>query len=163
MKKIMLFLVVALGVMMTVQSCGMMSYAQNYVPYNGYGVYNGYGGYNATVQTMPNPNGVFVRSNNLQKTGTYVVGKTSYPTQLRWANLSLVKNGMIVYMLDQNGSTIRAYDMRVPDQNIVDEFAPVGLTGKPLTVTVAIAGGYRGSAHVVVSDGNHNETYYLME
>lgn len=161
MKKIMNFIIVALGVMMMTTSCGMLSYAQGGYGYEGYGYGYGYGG-RGTVQTTPNPNGLYVRSEKLQKTGTFVVGKVSYPSSLRWANMTLVKRGMMVYVYDGTGQLLNQYDMRIPEQGIVDVYTPTGLTGKALEVTVRITGGYGGTALVFVTDGSNRETYYLI-
>ena len=145
---------IVLGMVLTT-SCSSMMYAQDY----GYGYGYGYGGY-GTVQQMPSQSGLFVASKNLNPTGTYVVGQKAYPNQLRWANMSLVKQGMMVYVLDANGSVINQYDLRVPKQDIEDDFRPTGLTGKALMVSVCVTGG-RGFNAVIVNDGHNRETYYL--
>ena len=156
MKKIMFAVLVALGVMTTTTSCGMVSYAQGAYGHPGYYGYGGYG----TVQATPNPNGLFVRSNNLRPSGTYVHGNLSTPYQLRWANMSVVKNGMMVYVYDGAGQLINQYDMRIAKQNVKDVFHPTGLTGKALSVEICIYGG-RGFNGILVSDGDNVETYYL--
>ena len=152
MKKIMYLVIAVLGMVVTT-SCSALSYAQG--GYYGYG-YGGYG----TVQQMPSQNGLFVGSKNVAPTGTYVVGKKAYPYQLRWANMSLIKQGMMVYVLDAGGSIINQYDLRISKQGIEDEYRPTGITGKALAVSVCVEGG-RGFNAVIVNDGNHRETYYL--
>ncbi len=161
MKTIVKLISIALGAMLMLSSCGMMAGYNGYYDYN-YGNY----GYNynherGTVQTIPNPNGIFVGSRNLQPTGTFVVGKTAYPTQLRWQNMSLVKNGMMVYVYDGSGRLLNRYDLRIKGQNISDEYSVVGLTGKQLHVEIAIYGGVGGLNAVFVNDGNRREKYSL--
>ena len=153
MKKL-LFVSIVLGMVLTT-SCGMYSYSQG-----GYYDYN-CGNYNhnrGTVQTMPNPKGVFVSSRNLKPSGTYVVGIP--PLEMRWQNLSLIRNGLMVYMYDSNGQLLNQYDLRIPKQMINDEYRPIGITGKHLLVTVTIYGG-NGFNAVYVEDGNKKEVYYL--
>ena len=151
MKNIIYLVIAVLGMVVTT-SCSSLTYAQG--GYYGYGY--GYG----TVQQMPSQSGLFVASRNITPTGTFVVGKKAYPVQLRWANMSLVKQGMMVYVLDASGSVINQYDLRISRQDIEDEFRPTGLTGKALQVSVCVTGG-RGFNAVIVNDGNHRETYYL--
>lgn len=156
MKKIVFIVMAALGVVMTTTSCASLAYAQDYGSY-GYGYYGyGYG----TVQTTPNPNGLYVSSNHYRPTGTRVVGNQSTPIRLIWANMSVVRNGLMVYVYDGNGQIINQYDLRIPKQNIEDEYRPTGLNGKALSVSVTINGG-RGFNAVIVNDGNNREVYYL--
>ena len=152
----MLLIIAALGVTLMVTSCGTMACAQGYYGNYGYQSYN-YG----TVRSTPNPNGLFVSSNNMRPTGTYVVGQKSYPTQLRWKNMSIVKNGLMLFVYDANGQIINQYDMRIPKQDINDVYHPTGFNGKALSVEVYICGG-RGCNLITVTDGNSNETYYLQ-
>ena len=151
MKNFFVYISIVLG-MMLMSSCGV--YSQGYYDYN-YGNYN----YNrGTVQTMPNPNGVFVASRNLKPSGTFVVGNPVL--EMRWQNMSLIRSGLMVYVYDANGQLINQYDMRIPQQNIHDEYRPIGLTGKHLSVNIDIYGG-KGFSAVIVNDGNKKETYYL--
>lgn len=156
MKKIMLMVIVALGVMLTATSCGAQAYygyqpnGPAYVP----GVYGTY------QSTPPSPTGLFVKSNNLRESGTYVVGNVAWPTQLQWVNMTIVKNGCLVFVYDSGGNVVAQYDLRIEKQDIKDVFQPTGFTGKPLQVEVCIYGG-NGYSGVTVKDGNKIETYRL--
>ena len=152
MKKLFMFVSIVLGMVLTT-SCGIFSQG-GYYDYN-YGnvCYN-----RGTVQTMPNPQGVFVSSRNLKPSGTYVVGTP--PIEMRWHNLSLVRNGLMLYVYDENGKMLNQYDLRIPRQDIHDEYRPIGFTGKHLLVEITISGG-RGFNSISVSDGTNVETYSL--
>lgn len=156
MKKILLTVIVALGVAMISTSCGCYTYANG--SYASYGPQYGYP--YGTVRTVPQQGGLFVSSNNLTPTGTYVSGKKAYPYHLQWQDMSIVKRGLMVYVYDGNGQVINQYDLRIPKQDIKDMYQPTGLTGKALSVEVCIYGG-KGFNAVLVTDGNNNETYYL--
>ena len=155
MKKLLYSVSIVLGMVLTT-SCGMYSYSQGgYYDYN----YGNYGNYNrGTVQTMPNPNGVFVASRNLKPSGTFVIGNPVL--EMRWQNMSLIRNGLMVYVYDANGQLINQYDLRIPQQNIHDEYRPIGFSGKHLSVSIDIYGG-KGFSAVIVNDGSKKETYYL--
>lgn len=156
MKNIMFMIIATLGVVMMSTSCGSYTYANG--SYAGYGPQYVY--QQGTVRTTPSPDGLFVRSNNMRPTGTYVVGNRSYPYQLHWSNMSIVKNGLMVYVYNGSGQLINQYDLRIPKQDIEDVYQPTGMNGKALSVEVCIRGG-NGFNAIIVSDGNNRETYYL--
>ena len=155
MKKIVLMVIVALGVMLTSTSCGAQLYygyqqdCPAYVP----GVYGTY------QTTAPSPTGLFVKSKNLRESGTYVVGNVSYPTQLKWVNMAIIKNGCLVYVYDSGNNVIAQYDLRI-EQDTQDFYQPTGYTGKPLQVEICIKGG-NGYNAVIVNDGYNPEHYHL--
>lgn len=156
MKKIMLLVIVALGVMLTTTSCGAQAY-YGYQPACPAYVTGIYGTYQTTP---PSPTGLFVKSNNLKESGTYVVGNSYSPSKLQWVNMSIVKNGCLVFVYDSANQLIAQYDLRTPKQDVCDIFQPTGYTGKALSVTVCIYGG-RGYNAVIVRDGNAQEEYHL--
>ena len=134
-------IIVALGVVMmgSLQSCGVL-----------YGCYDagyGYGGYDYGYgYGLPTAYPL----NRTTELGTMKIGNNTWS----WANMTLVKRGLVVYV-ESNGTVLRRYDMRIRGADYEESFAVEGWTGKALSVNISITGGCDG--FFTVSDGNRKE------
>ena len=141
MKKFLLLLIVALGAIISLSSCGTLV-RNSYVP-------------------QYCRDDVYYRTSDFTFNGTYIAGDHGCPTGLYWANASINRWGMIVKVKDKDGAVIKQYDLRVPRQKVDDVFYVTGLTGKPLEVNVIIRGGSGSINYVTVHGGDSNERYSL--
>ena len=141
MKKFLLLLIVALGAIISLSSCGTLV-RNSYVP-------------------QYCRDDVYYRTSDFTFNGTYIAGDHGCPTGLYWANASLTRWGMIVKVKNKDGAIIKQYDLRIPRQRVEDTFYVTGLTGKPLEVHVYIRGGYGSVNYVTVNGGDSKETYNL--
>ena len=141
-------IIAALGGVMigSLQSCGLLyypcggSYQQTYPDYPVYG-----------------QGDVIYQYGNVTEMGTRKIGSPTYLWQ--WANLSIYKRGLVVYV-ESNGQTLKVYDLRIRGADAEDTYDVEGLTGKALRVRIWVKGGY--DALFTVTDGSSKEQYGLM-
>lgn len=133
----------------SMQSCGMLyypcggSYQQTYSYPTNYPVYG--------------QGDVIYQFGNVTEMGTRKIGSPTYLWQ--WANLSIYKRGLVVYV-ESNGQTLKVYDLRIRGVDAEDTFDVEGITGKALRVRIWVKGGY--DALFTVTDGSRQEQYGLM-
>lgn len=138
MRKI-FFLIIVLGMVLGFTGCSAMCYQPVVAPSGG--VYN----YN-------------YQSRNFTRNGTRISGKPGKPIGLYWANMSIIRRGALVTVLDSDGRVMAQYDMRYRQQ-VNDSFSCTSLTGMELQVSLYIRGA--GGVNYITVRGYEKEHYSL--
>ena len=133
MKKYIIMLIIALGAMVSLSGCG--SYAGILYPYS---------------DSQP----FGYRCGRISDTGTRV---TSYSWE--WLDLGVYQRGMIVEVV-KGDKIIRRYDLRIPRQEISENFNATNEFGEAVSVRIGI-NGYNSVNVVYCYCGRQEEHWFL--
>lgn len=122
MKRKIFLLVVMLGMIAGLASCGTIGYYRT----------------DGRVRQY-RQNDIIYRNGKITYNGTLIQGSKGCPIALHWADGSIIRWGVIVQVQNKDGQVIKQYDLRIR-QEVDDTFWVTGLTGKKLQVRIQIQG-----------------------